>query len=134
MDEPLTPDSKAFVDAYTPSQETQEAQDFFGRRCLRIANGQHPDTMPEKFTPKEDQRMKWPTDEEASMWAESAKKKARKGKEVFEQIVAKKHKILSPAGDKGANTAAATPATDEDKAGKSPVDFSPMPMVANDTE
>ena len=33
--------------------------------------------MPEKFTPQADQRMKWPTDDEAIKWAESAKKKAR---------------------------------------------------------
>ena len=46
-----------------PSNEPDYVQDFFGRRQLRINNGQDP----EKFTPLEDQRMKWPIDEEQGL-------------------------------------------------------------------
>ena len=109
------------------------------RRGLRIANGQDPDTMPDKFTPKEDQRMKWPRNEEAVEWAESAKKKARKGMNLLLADARyngmDKNFTQTPAGT--SNAAAAMPVTDEEKpAGKAPVEGSPMPLhlVANDTE
>ena len=41
-EEPPSPETQAIVGSYTPSKETQETQDFFGRRRLRIAAGQDP--------------------------------------------------------------------------------------------
>ena len=50
-EDPLSPETKAAIDAYTASKEPQETQDFFGRRWLRIINGQDPEKQPDKFTP-----------------------------------------------------------------------------------
>ena len=70
--EPPSPETQAIVGSYTPSKETQETQDFFGRRRLRIAAGQDPVAQPEKFTPQVDMtKFKWPTEEEAKLWAKS---------------------------------------------------------------
>ena len=74
----LSPEGQAYVDSYTPSMESQDVIDFFGRRRLRIHNGQDPEKHPEKFTPQEDQRMKWATDEECVAVHVAAEKKARK--------------------------------------------------------
>ena len=57
---PPSPDTQAIIDMYSPSQESLSVQKFFGRRRLRINHGQEPELQPEKFTPPEDQRMKWP--------------------------------------------------------------------------
>ena len=51
MEEPPSPETQAYIEAYTPSNESEESLDFFGRRQLRIANGQDPEKHPEKFTP-----------------------------------------------------------------------------------
>ena len=70
MEEPKSPDHKAYIDNYTPSKEPQDVQDFFGRRRLRIMNGQDPVHDAEKFTPRINPRkFKWPTNEEAKIWA-----------------------------------------------------------------
>ena len=37
---PLSPDEWLELLTYTPSKESQKIQDFFGRRYLRIINGQ----------------------------------------------------------------------------------------------
>ena len=71
-EEPLSPASEAYINNYTPSKESQEAQDFFGRRGLRIMNGQDPVKQPEKFTPRVNLlSYRWPTDEEVQLWAEA---------------------------------------------------------------
>ena len=58
---------QAHIDSYTPSNELQEALNVYGRRRLRMLNGQDPELHPEKFTPLPDMRMgmQWPTNEEA---------------------------------------------------------------------
>ena len=73
--EPLSPDAQAYINSYTPSKEPQEEQDFFGRRALRIMNGQDPKKHPEKFTPQVSQALKWPTNDEAYAWAEPGRRK-----------------------------------------------------------
>ena len=81
-EEPLSPDSKAYIDNYTPSKEPQDMQDFFGRRRLRIMNGQDPVRNREKFTPRVNPLyFKWPTNEEAETWAaEVSESKGKKQK------------------------------------------------------
>ena len=78
---PLSLASWLEISNYTPSQESKEEQDFFGRRRLRIANGQLPVLHPLHFTPvvvADPINFDWPTDEEALAWAEAAKKEAKK--------------------------------------------------------
>ena len=54
-------------------------QDFFGRRYLRIANGQLLVLHASKFTPEPNlMKFDWPTDEEALVWAEAGKRHARR--------------------------------------------------------
>ena len=73
MDEPLSPDSQAYVDNYSPSNESPSLVAFFGRRRLRIINGQDPERDSGQFTPRVDlTKYKWPTDEEARNFAEKA--------------------------------------------------------------
>ena len=75
---PNSPDTQAQIDCYTPSDESQEEQDFFGRRRLRIAAGQDREKQPEKFTPSPRHHWAhfvWPTNEEAYAWAEVGRKK-----------------------------------------------------------
>ena len=70
MDEPLSPDSQAYVNNYSPSKESPSLVAFLGRRRLRVMNGQDPVLNPEKFTPPVDLRYyKWPTEEEARLFA-----------------------------------------------------------------
>jgi hypothetical protein len=74
--EPASPETKAYIDNYTPSKESPRLQDFFGRRQLRIANGQDPVKQPEKRTPLPPvERMLWPTNDEAYKWAEPGRRK-----------------------------------------------------------
>ena len=69
-DEPLSPDSQAYVDNYSPSKESPSLVASFGRRRLRVMNGQDPVLNPDKFTPPAELRYyKWPTEEEARIWA-----------------------------------------------------------------
>ena len=64
---------------YTPSKEPQEIQEFFGRRQLRIMNGQLPVYHAYKFTPEPNLvKFVWPTNAEAEAWAEAAKKSRAK--------------------------------------------------------
>ena len=42
--------TKEVMEAYTPSCESESLQEFYGRRRLRIINGQDPEKHPEKFT------------------------------------------------------------------------------------
>ena len=71
-EEPPSPDPPFWGSNYTPSQESQDVQDFIGRRRLRILNGQDPEKMPDKFTPLVNLRKyEWPTWEEAQLWAEA---------------------------------------------------------------
>ena len=73
---PCSPEfTKEEIEAYTPSIESESSLEFFGRRRLRIANGQDPEKHPNKFTPLISQRMEWPTNNEAFQWAEPARKK-----------------------------------------------------------
>lgn len=73
MEEPLSPDSQAYVDNYSPSQESPSLVAFFGRRRLHIINCQDPEQNPERFTPRVSLKSyKWPTDEEARLFAEKA--------------------------------------------------------------
>ena len=77
---PLSPAAMLAIANYTPSNESQEEQDFFGRRRLRILNGQLPLGLhASKFTPQPNPfKFDWPTDEEALAWAEAGKKHARR--------------------------------------------------------
>ena len=106
-DEPLSPDTQAYVNSYTPSNEPQESQDFFGRRALRIMNGQDPAKQPEKFTPPVSQRMVWPTNEEAYKWAEPGRKK----RALFNEEPEAEKKQKTPA--RGAEGSSSTPITEE---------------------
>ena len=75
---PTSPGEQAEIDCYTPSNESQETQDFVGRRRLRICAGQDPEKQPEKFTPPPRHHWAhfvWPTNEEAYAWAEVGRKK-----------------------------------------------------------
>ena len=71
---PLSPDEWLDIVTYTPSKEPQETQEFFGRRQLRIMNGQLPVYHAYKFTPESKRDYSWPSDAEALAWAEAAKK------------------------------------------------------------
>ena len=97
---PLSPASWLEISNYTPSQESKEEQDFFGRRRLRIINGQLPLLHPLHFTPvvaADPIKFDWPTDEEALVWAEAGKRHARRslGQLLGETPLDKKQK-LSP--------------------------------------
>ena len=135
-EDPPSPDTKDYIDNYTPSKERQEEQDFFGRRHLRIINGQDPEKNPEKFTPLEDQRMKWPTNDEAYAWAKNAKDMSRK-RAIFDNAERKIRKLLctpvvcaAAAGDGMLETNENVPAV------AAPVAGPPMPfqLEANDAE
>ena len=79
---PNSPDTQAKIDCYTPSDESQEEQDFFGRRRLRIAAGQDAEKQPEKFTPPPRHHWAhfvWPTNEEAYAWARGRRSARRRG-------------------------------------------------------
>ena len=133
----LSPEGQAYVDSYTPSMESQDVIDFIGRRRLRIQNGQDSEKDPEKFTPQEDQRMKWPSNEECVVVYAAAEKKARKFWERLEGSD-KKQKIMTPAGIavSGANAKEATPVTTEQLVGTDPVEGPPLPFTleADDKE
>ena len=75
---PLSPGEWLEIVTYTPSKESQQMQDFFGRRRLRIMNGQLPVYHAYKFTPEPKMDDVWPTDAEALAWAEAAKKSRAK--------------------------------------------------------
>ena len=76
---PLSPDEWLDIVTYTPSKEPQETQEFFGRRQLRIMNGQLPVYHAYKFTPEPNLvKFVWPTNAEAEAWAEAAKKSRAK--------------------------------------------------------
>ena len=71
-EEPPSPDPPFWGSNYTPSQESQDVQDFIGRRRLRILNGQDPEKMPDKFTPLVNLlKFEWPKNENARQWASS---------------------------------------------------------------
>ena len=90
VEEPLSPEGKAYIDNYTPSKEDPDVVAFVGRRNLRIANGQDPERNPEKFTPRVNpMEFKWPTDEECYAWAAEAIRASRKQEN-------KKRKVLFP--------------------------------------
>ena len=73
-------------------------------------NGQHPDEMPHKFTPKVTiPRLVWPSNEEAYAWAEKAIKDARK-RPLSEKKVSEK-KLKTPGVAAGGSSS--TPETDE---------------------
>ena len=67
LDCPNSPEfSKEEIEAYTPSNEDEASLNAFGRRRLRIMNGQDPELMPHKFTlPITSQYMQWPSNEES---------------------------------------------------------------------
>ena len=79
---PLSPDEWLDIVTYTPSKEPQEVQEFFGRRQLRIMNGQLPGVprVQVPFTPEPNLvKFVWPTDAaEAEACAEAAKKSRAK--------------------------------------------------------
>ena len=99
--------------------------------------GQDPEKDPEKFTPQEDQRMKWPSNEECVVVYAAAEKKARKFWERLEGSD-KKQKIMRPVGIavSGANAKEATPVTTEQLVGTDPVEGPPLPFTleADDKE
>ena len=110
IEELPSPDTQAYINSYTPSKESQDSQDFFGRRMLRIMNGQRPETHPEKFTPLVDQRMKWPTNEEAYEWAEPGRKKRALFNSAMWAKVECQKKLKTPSGAAGSSS---SPITDE---------------------
>ena len=101
LDSPNSPEfTKEEIDAYTPSNEDEASLNVFGRRRLRIMNGQDPELMPHKFTPIVSQHMQWPSNEEAYAWAKAAIAAVRKRNgQLFEPKQNKKHK--TPGGDAG---------------------------------
>ena len=107
----MSPETKAAIDAYTPSNETTETQDFFGRRRLRIINGQDPENHPEKFTPLPAVvRVAdvWPTNEGAYKWAEPGRqKRALYNKRIREEAEQMK-KVKTPSGAAGNSTSPKT--------------------------
>ena len=106
---PCSPEfTKEEIEAYTPSNESEDSLDFFGRRRLRIMNGQDPVLHPKSFTPLVSQRMQWPTNDEAFEWAEPARKKrALFNTKLREKAQQKNLKTPCAAGS------SSTPITDE---------------------
>ena len=118
-DDPLSPETLAYINSYTPSKEPQEEQDFFGRRRLRIINGQDPEKQPQKFTPQP--RVVrvvdvWPTDEEAYQWAEPGRQKRALYNNRIREEAEKMKKLKTPSGAAGYSS---TPITDETAAAAS---------------
>ena len=104
------------IEAYTPSDESEASLAVFGRRQLRIINGQDPAVHPEKFTPLVSQRMVWPTNDEAYNWAEPGRKKrALFNIALQEEAVKKNQKTPSRA----AGSCSSTPNTEETAAAAS---------------
>ena len=110
LDSPNSPEfTKEEIDAYTPSNEDEASLNVFGRRRLRIMNGQDPELMPHKFTPIVSYHYEWPTNKEAYAWAEAAAQNRRK-RQLFEKhIFEKKQKTPGVA----AGGSSSTPETDE---------------------
>ena len=118
---PDSPETQAYIKNYTPSRESQEDQEWYGRRRLRILNGQDPEEHPEMFTPPppvvrvEDV---WPTNEQAYQWAEPGRKKRalynNRIREEAEKM--KKLKLKTPSGAAGSSS---TPITNETAAAAS---------------
>ena len=111
QDPPNSPEfSKEDIEVYTPSNEDEASLNVFGRRRLRILNGQDPEEMPHKFTPIPSQHMQWPSNEEAYAWAKAAIWNVRKRDgQLFEPEQNKKHK--TPGGAAGS---CSTPATGDE--------------------
>ena len=106
---PCSPEfTKEEIEAYTPSIESESSLEFFGRRRLRIANGQDPEKHPNKFTPLISQRMEWPTNNEAFQWAEPARKK-RALFNIALRMEAQQKKLKTPC----ATASSSTPITNE---------------------
>ena len=111
LDSPNSPEfTKEEIDAYTPSNEDEASLNVFGRRRLRIMNGQDPELMPHKFTPIVSYHYEWPTNKEAYAWAEAAARNTRK-RQLFEKHIFEK-KLKTPGGAAG-GSCSTTPATDE---------------------
>ena len=118
---PDSPETQAYIKNYTPSKESQEDQEWYGRRRLRILNGQDPEEHPQLFTPQP--RVVrvvdvWPTDEEAYQWAEPGRQKRalynNRIREEAEKMNMKK--LKTPSGAAGYSS---TPITDETAAAAS---------------
>ena len=129
---PTSPGEQAQIDCYTPSNEDQQSQDFFGRRRLRIAAGQDPEKQPEKFTPPPRHHWAhfvWPTNEEAYAWAEvGRKKRAAHNLLIREEAEREKQmkKLKTPSCGAGSS---AEPVTDENNPlGNAPVEGPPVPF------
>ena len=127
-EDPLSPETKAAIDAYTPSDETKETQDFFGRRRLRIINGQDPKKHPEKFTPLPAVVRVvdvWPTNEEAYEWAEPGRKKRALYNIRIREEAEQMKKLKTPSGAAGSSTSPETVAAASNSHAGS---VSPIPM------
>ena len=111
LDSPNSPEfTKEEIEAYTPSNEDEASLNVFGRRRLRIMNGQDPELMPHKFTPIVSYHYEWPTNKEAYSWAEAAIRKVRKRDgQLLEPEQEKKQKTPGVA----AGGSSSTPETDE---------------------
>ena len=123
--EPLSPEGKAYVDNYTPSKDDPEVVAFFGRRHMRIANGQDPERHPEKFTPVRENLMhyKWPTDEEAELWAAKVMAGSKQVEPKSKQML---FASCSPSVGSSSNVSPATVA--KTGSSSSADDFEAMPM------
>ena len=85
-DEPLSPDPPGWGLNYSPSMSSPGFIAIHGRRRARILNGQDPTEHPQLFTPQVNvAKFKWPTDKEASDWAEAQIKKVNPESELFEK-------------------------------------------------
>ena len=82
--EPLSPDPPGWGSNYTPSKDTPNGRvEIVGRRQARILHGQDPQKNPEMFTPQVDlTKVKWPTNEEAELWAAAVFSKPKKQKKL----------------------------------------------------
>ena len=129
---PTSPGEQAEIDYYTPSNESQETQDFVGRRRLRICAGQDPAKQPETFTPPPRHHWAhfvWPTNEEAYAWAEVGRqKRAAHNVRIREEAERenKMKKLKTPSCGAGSS---AEPVTDENNPlGNAPVEGPPVPF------
>ena len=124
--EPLSPDPPGWGSNYTPSKDTPNGRvEIVGRRQARILHGQDPQKNPEMFTPQVDlTKVKWPTNEEAELWAAAVFSKPKKQKK-FEL-----HNTPAVGGG-----TASTPVTEETAAASSSFGFAgPLEPFQLETE
>ena len=124
--EPLSPVPPGWGSNYTPSKDTPNGRvEIVGRRQARILHGQDPQKNPEMFTPQVDlTKVKWPTNEEAELWAAAVFSKPKKQKKL------ELHNTPTVGGH-----AASTPVTEETAAASSSFGFAgPLEPFQLETE